>query len=180
MCSEVILQSGAIARVSQGRRMLFPKYRTHSFWKDWSRTSTICSIRLFADSSSDPTVMRTGSLRNVAAKRLTDSGHVAETAPVSERLRHQRRGAQNVHMTVCRPLVLSGQCAMIRLMSFSNPASSIRSASSRHRYLTLSGQTPLPVRSYFEMRTLTQTGLGHRNRQDQAIDQEFRQPPCSP
>jgi len=51
---------------------------THSL-PNGSNTSTICSILLLAESSSDPTVIRTGSLRKVAAKRLTVSGHVAET-----------------------------------------------------------------------------------------------------
>lgn len=52
---------------------------TDSFCLGSSMTSTICSIRLFAVSSSLPTVTLMGSFRKVLASRLTDSGQVAET-----------------------------------------------------------------------------------------------------
>ena len=52
---------------------------TYSLSRKLSSTSTICSIRLFALSSSLPTVMRIGLVRKVDASRRTDSGHVAET-----------------------------------------------------------------------------------------------------
>ena len=52
---------------------------THSFCRDSSNTSMLCSTRLLAVRSSLPTVTRTGFFWNVLANRRTASGHVALT-----------------------------------------------------------------------------------------------------
>ena len=59
-----------------------------------SNTSKTCSTRLFAVRSSLPTVTRTGSRWNEAASFRTESGHVALTRGMCERLKI-RMGSQH-------------------------------------------------------------------------------------
>lgn len=102
---------------------------SHSFERESSKTSTNCSTRLFAVKSSLPTVTRTGSRWNDDASLRTASGQVA------------------LNINVC----LSSPCTvwpMIDRISFSNPLSSILSASSSTRYRTLlKSHTPSLIRS---------------------------------
>mmetsp|Transcript_4049 Transcript_4049/g.7110 ORF Transcript_4049/g.7110 Transcript_4049/m.7110 type:complete len:254 (-) Transcript_4049:196-957(-) len=84
-------------------------------------TSTHCETRALAASLDPPIVTRTGRSRNSAASSRTSRGHVAE------------------NMAVRRPPAAApgaGQAPMIARMSCSNPRSSMRSASSRTRYVT--------------------------------------------
>lgn len=92
------------------------------------------TTRALAVRSSLPTVMRTGERRNVLARRLTDSGQVALTgkARIMSARTENRTSKGNVHISVCR-LADSAVCPIMVRMSFSNPLSSIRSASSRTR-----------------------------------------------
>mmetsp|Transcript_41982 Transcript_41982/g.84479 ORF Transcript_41982/g.84479 Transcript_41982/m.84479 type:complete len:205 (-) Transcript_41982:345-959(-) len=80
-----------------------------------STTSTTCLTRWLADNSSEPTVTRAGSERNSEAMPWMLIGHVAE------------------NMRVC---LCFAHCEMILRMSFSNPRSNMRSASSSTRYDT--------------------------------------------
>ena len=112
-------------------------YCTHSFWRLSSNTSTNCSTRLFAVRSSLPTVTRTGRFWNVLASRLTASGHVALTKNNKKAMStDEPRSPLDLHIKVC--LSFAGfVAAIIFRMSFSNPLSNIRSASSRTRKFTL-------------------------------------------
>mmetsp|Transcript_19011 Transcript_19011/g.71914 ORF Transcript_19011/g.71914 Transcript_19011/m.71914 type:complete len:205 (-) Transcript_19011:792-1406(-) len=110
------------------RLFFFRWYRFKSSRNRWKRsrsaiTSTVCCTRWLLVSSSVPTVIFTGLLRNVAASCRMLSGQVA------------------LNITVCR----SGggmQFAMIAFTSRSKPKSSILSASSNTRYSTASSTRP--------------------------------------
>jgi hypothetical protein len=102
-----------------------------------SNTSNTCSTRLFAVRSSLPTVTRTGSRWNEAASFRTESGHVALTRRFCERPNTRTYEQRfHVHIRVCRSSPSVVYPIMVR-MSFSKPLSSIRSASSNTRYVTL-------------------------------------------
>ena len=78
---------------------------TDSFCLGSSMTSTICSIRLFAVSSSLPTVTLMGSFRKVLASRLTDSGQVAETRMSAARMHRILARSQLTHDSLSSGIV---------------------------------------------------------------------------
>lgn len=103
-----------------------------------SKTSTVCSTLLLAESSSLPTVTLTGLFMKVSARPLTAGGQVAE------------------NIEVFLPCSLDWHRPIINLMSGSKPLSSILSASSNTKKLTLERSSPDPS---VEARSLTLPGV---------------------